>query len=168
MEKLWDCFGVVTILSDAGNKPKVIYPYFLSAPQKNYLKNTCSIRSERMIDGIKAWFFSPLYEMNNSEITDRNINPRYIVADTVEEIENYKKNCHLAIMKYVGIMLSCVNARTNIYKDLIPFVADKSYTDDEIFDKLELTRAERKEIIEVNKAAKSSDKMIENMEYGIK
>ncbi len=167
IEKLWNRFGMVRILSDAGNKPKVIYPYFLSAPQKNYIKNRRSISSERTIDGIKSWFFSPLYEMNNSEITDRNINPRYIVADTVEEIENYKKNCHLSIMKYVGIMLSCVNARTNIYKDLIPFVADKSYTDDEIFDKLELTRAEKKEIMEVNEAAKSSDEMIKNMEFGI-
>ena len=105
--------------------------------------------------------------MNNSEITDRNINPRYIVADTIEEIENYKKNCHLAIMKYVGIMLSCVNARTNIYKDFIPFVADKTYTDNEIFDKLELTRAERKEIMEVIESAMTSKEMIDNMEYGI-
>ncbi len=166
MEKLWDCFGVVTILSDAGEKPKLIYPYFLSAPQKNYIKSRCSIRSERMIDGLKSWFFSPLYEVNNSELTDRNINPRYIVADTVEEIENYKKNCHLAIMKYVGIILSCVNARTNIYKDFIPFVADKAYTDNEIFDKLELTRAEKKEIKEVIESAITSDEMIENMEYG--
>jgi hypothetical protein len=170
IEKLWNRFGTADICSDAEDRHTLRYPYFIAAPQKNYIRNRQSVYSDRMTDGIKSWFMCPLYDMNNPEIDCKSDSemPQFIVADTVHELRNYMENCKLSVMKYVGIMLACVNARTNVYNDVIPFVADKLYTDEELYDELELTRAERNEIRNVIISAIDSDEMIENMEFGTK
>ena len=170
IEKLWDRFGTISIVSEAHGKHVLRYPYFIAAPQKNYIKSSKSVRSENITDGLKTWFLYPLFDVLNQEIDSKSANnaPQYIVADTVAELENYKKNCFLKTMKYIGIMLACINARTNVYSNAIPFVADRVYTDDELYRELELTSKEKKEISDVVETAMNSTEMIHNMEFGTK
>lgn len=170
MEKLWDRFGTANIVNNTGDKHRLRYPYFIPAPQKNYIQNGISVHSERITGGLKTWFLCPLYDVLNPDIdcgSDSEM-PQFMIADTVGELENYKENCSLKTMKYIGIMMACINARTNVYCNVIPFVADRVYTDEQLYDELELTRAERTEIENVVDAAMNSEEMIHNMEFGTK
>jgi hypothetical protein len=124
---------------------------------------------------MKTWLFCPLYNIKNSEILEADClqemqdNKQFAqyIHGTREELYNYKQNCTTDIMKYISIMLSCVNARTNVYMDLIPFVADRVYTNKELRNKVGLSDSEMREIKTVIQEAKLKKEMIENMEYGV-
>jgi DNA-binding Xre family transcriptional regulator len=51
--------------------------------------------------------------------------------------------------------------------DLIPFVADRVYTNKELRNKVGLSDSEMREIKTVIQEAKLKKEMIENMEYGV-
>lgn len=163
------------------------YPYFIPAPQKTYCRNRKSALSESYTDGMKTWFIGPLYDLKNPDIvteemmtagnTANNLlgeempeahepETQFIHA-TIKELENYKHNCSTTVMKYIGIMLACVNARTNMYMDIVPFVADRTYTDDELRNKAGLSDDEMEEIRTVVSEAKTKKTMVENMEFGV-
>lgn len=152
------------------------YPYFIPAPQKIYCKNRASSLSDFYTDGMKTWLFCPLYNIKNSEILEadrlQKMQDNYkqftqYIHGTKEELYNYKKNCTTDIMKYISIMLSCVNARTNVYMDLIPFVADRVYTNKELRNKVGISDSEMTEIKTVIQEAKLKEEMIENIEFGV-
>jgi hypothetical protein len=114
----------------------------------------------------------PLYSQEYQEVIpnepEKQKNYSEWIHGTREELENYKANCNLDVMKYVSIILSTINSRTNIFRTVVPFISQTQFTNRTIASYIGLDDDEIREIKDVINSQIKNIEMIHNMEFGIR
>ena len=90
-----------------------------------------------------------------------------IYSDSREDLENYVRNTGLKLMKFLALMMadSCRNKND---MGIIPFICRKSYSDEELFEEVGLTRVEREFVCKTVEMFSGDCAVLNRMETGSK
>lgn len=145
----------------------ISYPCFKTSPLKNKNRSAC----RKTYNGMKKYISDALLNTSSQEIIDSrelsiSKNSRFISFDTYDYAENYKANTSLLVMKYIAAMTAQQTRPKST--EIIPYIVDKVYTDEDIASLAEFTAKEIFYMKHVVSLCVPTSALLDRMETGDK